>query len=667
MAHIDAGKTTTTERILYYTGKSHRIGEVDDGEAVMDWMNQEQDRGITITSAATTCFWKDTHINIIDTPGHVDFTAEVERSLRVLDGAIGIFCAVGGVEPQSETVWHQADQYRIPRIAYVNKMDRLGADYFAVLKEMKEKLSTNPLPLYLPIGKESDFEGIIDLVTMEEVYFDPTTYGSTVRREPLSDTHAEYAREWRDKLIDEVSAYSDEITELYLEGEDVPMELLQRVIREQTNARTVVPVFVGASLKNIGVQPLLDGVTDYLPSPWEAPPMHGIRQKDGEKIDITPDDDDQPLGLVFKIQADREAGSLSFVRLYTGQIKKGQALYNMNKHKRERVNRILRMHSNRHEALDKLTAGDIGVIIGFKLAQTGDTVGSEGHQVLLEQMHFPEPVISVAIEPKTMSDQDKLRKILEMLKQEDPTFTVHDDEETGQLIISGMGELHLDVLLTRITNDFKIDARIGNPQVTYRESISSSVEHSEDFQRVVAGKENRATITLRVEPLSRGSGNHYECEVDEDTLPREFRDAVQRGVTNAFTAGIQYGYPAYDIKATLIDAEYDEMAATAFAYEAAGSMGFDNACRKADPIILEPIMKVDVMAPKDFIGDVMSHITGRGGVIESLESKTSTEHVRAEVPMAQMFGYSTALRSITQGRGNFAMEFSHFAKKEGGL
>jgi elongation factor G len=428
-----------------------------------------------------------------------------------------------------------------------------------------------------------------------------------------------------------------------------------------------VPVFVGASLKNIGVQPLLDGVMDYLPSPWEAPPMRGERRKDGEKIEISPNENDQPLGLVFKIQADREAGSLSFVRLYTGQIKKGQALYNMNKNKRERVNRILRMHSNRHEALDTLSAGDIGVIIGFKLAQTGDTVGSEGNQVLLEQMHFPEPVISVAIEPKTMSDQDKLKKILEMLKQEDPTFTVNDDEETGQLIISGMGELHLDVLLTRITTDFKVDARIGNPQVTYRESIGNTVEHTEEFEKVVAGKENRARITLRVEPLPRGSGNHYECAVDDATLPREFRDAVQRGVTNAFSAGIQYGYPAYDIKATLIDADYDEMTATAFAYEAVGSMGFDNACRKADPIILEPIMKVDVMAPKDFIGDVMSHITGRGGVIESLESKTSTEHVRAEVPMAQMFGYSTALRSITQGRGNFAMEFSHFAKKEGGL
>jgi len=667
MAHIDAGKTTTTERILYYTGKSHRIGEVDDGEAVMDWMNQEQDRGITITSAATTCFWKDTQINIIDTPGHVDFTAEVERSLRVLDGAIGIFCAVGGVEPQSETVWHQADQYRIPRIAYVNKMDRLGADFFAVLNEMKEKLSTNPLPLYLPIGKEGSFEGIIDLLTMEEVYFDPTTYGSTVRREPLSDTHADYAREWREHLIDEISAYSDEITELYLEGSTVPLELMQRVVREQTHARTVVPVFVGASLKNIGVQPLLDGVMDYLPSPWQAPPMHGIRQKDGEKIEINPDESDQPLGLVFKIQADREAGSLSFVRLYTGEIKKGQALYNMNKNKRERVNRILRMHSNRHEALDKISAGDIGVIIGFKLAQTGDTVGSEGHQVLLEQMHFPEPVISVAIEPKTGSDQDKLRKVLEMLKQEDPTFTVKDDEETGQLIISGMGELHLDVLMTRITNDFKVDARIGNPQVTYRESISKTVEHTEVFQRVVAGKENYASITLRVEPLPRGSGNTFTCEIDGEKLPREFRDAVERGVSNAFSAGIQFGYPAFDIKASLIDAEYDELTATSFAYEAAGSMGFDNACRKAEPIILEPIMKVDVMAPKDFIGDVMSHITGRSGVIESLESKTSIEHVRAMVPMAQMFGYSTALRSITQGRGNFAMEFSHFAKKEGGL
>ena len=667
MAHIDAGKTTTTERILYYTGKSHRIGEVDDGEAVMDWMSQEQNRGITITSAATTCFWHDTQINIIDTPGHVDFTAEVERSLRVLDGAIAVFCAVGGVEPQSETVWHQAAYYKIPRIAYVNKMDRLGADYFSVVKEIEEKLQANPVPLYIPIGKESDFSGIIDVVTMEVLYFEPTTFGSEVRRSPLTDEHAEYAAKWRESLIDKISPYSDEITELFLEGDAIPKDLIMDAIRKATLDREIVPVFVGASLKNIGVQPLIDGVVDYLPSPWEAPPIHGIDTKKDEEVVIHLDETEEPLGLVFKIQADREAGSLSFIRLYTGEIRKGASIYNVAKGKRERVNRLLRMHSNRHESLDRVTAGDIAVVVGFKIAQTGDTIGSEKQKILLESMHFPETVISVAIEPKTMSDQEKLKKVLELLQQEDPTFSVTDDEETGQLIIGGMGELHLDVLVTRIVEDFKIGAKIGKPQVTYRESISQTHEHTEEFHKVVANKENNAVITLKVEPLSRGSGNHFECAFDDDTLPREFRDAVERGVTNAFYSGIMYGYPVIDVKATLIDAEYDEQTATAFAYEAAGSLGFDAACRDAAPILLEPIMRVDIMSSKDFIGDVMSHITGRNGVIESLESKPTLEHVRADVPLANMFGYSTALRSITQGRGTFAMEFSHFAKKEGGL
>src|SRR6056297_2084007 len=667
MAHIDAGKTTTTERILYYTGKSHRIGEVDDGEAVMDWMEQEQNRGITITSAATTCFWKDCQINIIDTPGHVDFTAEVERSLRVLDGAIGIFCAVGGVEPQSETVWHQSDYYKIPRIAYVNKMDRLGADFYAVVEEIEKKLKANPIPLYLPMGKESEFHGIIDLITMEELAFEATTYGSEVKRSPLTEEWKETAAKWREYVIDKVSAHSDEITELYLEGKDIPVDMLQKAIRAQTLNRTIVPVFVGASLKNIGVQPLLDGVLDYLPSPWEAPPIHGIDVKTEETVVVEADEKEQPLGLVFKIQADREAGSLSFIRMYRGEIKKGTAIYNITKNKRERVNRILRMHSNRNEPLEKVSAGDIAVIVGFKLAQTGDTIGSEGKKILLEKMQFPEPVIHVAIEPKTISDQAKLKKVLELLKQEDPTFIVKENEETGQLIISGMGELHLDVLVTRVMKDFKVDAKIGSPQVTYRESISKLATHTEEFHKIVAGKENNARITLKVEPLSRGEGDQYVCNIDDSVLPREFRDAVERGVKNAFSSGIMYGYPSIDIKATLMDAEYDEQTSTSFAYEAAGSMGFDAACREASPILLEPVMHVDVMSPKEFIGDVMSHLTGRGGLIESLESKPTMEHVRASVPLAQMFGYSTALRSITQGRGTFAMEFSHFAKKEGGL
>lgn len=667
MAHIDAGKTTTTERILFYTGKSHRIGEVDDGEATMDWMEQEQDRGITITSAATTCYWRDAQINIIDTPGHVDFTAEVERSLRVLDSAIAIFCAVGGVEPQSETVWHQADTYHIPRIAYINKMDRLGADFFAVLDEIREKLQANPVPLFLPMGKESEFHGILDLISREELIFEPTSFGSEVKRFPISEEWQELSAEWREKLVDTLSAESEEITDLYLEGKEIPVELLKKAVREQTIKRSIIPVFVGASLKNIGVQPLLDGIVDYLPSPWEAPPIHGIDLKTEKEVLVEVDEKEPALGLVFKIQADRESGSLCFIRMYRGEIKKGTAVYNITKNKRERVNRLLRMHSNRSEPIDKISTGDIGVVVGFKIAQTGDTIGSEAKKILLEQMHFPEPVLMVAIEPKTMSDQDKLRKVLEILHQEDPTFTVKENEETGQLIIAGMGELHLDVLVTRIIKDFRVEAKIGNPQVTYRESISKKVRYTEEFHKVVAGKENYAKITVEVEPLSRGSGHSFESLVTEENLPREFLDAVKRGITNSFSSGIMYGYPAVDIKATLVDAAYDEQTATSFAYEAAGAIGFDAACRQAGPILLEPIMLVDVMAPKEFIGDVMSHLTGRGGLIESLESKVSREHIRARVPLAQMFGYSTALRSITQGRGTFAMEFSHFAEKEGGL
>ena len=667
IAHIDAGKTTTTERVLYYTGKSHRIGEVDDGEATMDWMVQEQNRGITITSAATTCFWKEHQINIIDTPGHVDFTAEVERSLRVLDCAVGIFCAVGGVEPQSETVWHQSEQYKIPRIAYVNKMDRIGADFFSVVKELDDKLKANTLVLQLPIGAESEFRGVIDLMTMEQITWNQDTMGVEYARGPIDASHLTQATEWRERLIDMVSHHSDEITELFLDGKDIPLDLFVSVIRTQTIARTYTPVFVGSSLKNIGVQTLLDGILAFLPSPLEVPPIKGIDAKTEEEVEVPVDPSGTPMALVFKLQADREAGNLSFVRVYSGSIKKNSTVYNIDKKKRERVNRILRMHSNRHEQLDSISAGDIAVIIGLKLSQTGDTIGSEGNQVILERMHFPEPVISVAIEPKTLSVRDKLKDILELLKLEDPTFSVRDDEETGQLIISGMGELHLDVLVTRIVDDFKVDAHIGKPQVTYRESISAPVEHTESYHRVLGGKENAAVITLALAPTERGSGNQFTSSVTTDELPREFIDAVARGVTGGFTSGIMYGYPVFDVNATLISAEYNPLTASAIAFEAAGSMGFDAACRKASPILLEPVMHVDVMVPKEFVGEVMSHLTIRNCVIVSLESRTTVEHIRAEAPLAEMFGYSTALRSITQGRATFAMEFSHFKKKVGGL
>jgi elongation factor G len=667
MAHIDAGKTTTTERILYYSGKSHRIGEVDNGEATMDWMEQEQNRGITITSAATTCFWKDVQINIIDTPGHVDFTAEVERSLRVLDGAVAVFCAVGGVEPQSETVWHQADTYHIPRIAFINKMDRLGADFYSVIEEMEKKLGAKPLPLFIPDGAESEFSGIIDILSMNKIEFEATNFGSKMNFLPIPDRMKEKTGEWHTHALDLLSNFSDEIMEHYLNGEEIPLALIKKTIRKATINQQCIPVFVGASLKNVGVQCLLDGIIDYLPSPEEIPAITGISVKSEEPVKITHNAAGPPLALVFKIQNDRESGPLCFFRVYSGVIKKGTAVFNISKRKRERINRLFRMHANKPEIVDFLESGDIGVAVGMKYAQTGDTIGSEGHQVLLESMVFPEPVISVAIEPKTISDQDKLKKTLEILTREDPTFIYKENPDTGQLIISGMGELHIDVLVTRITKEMKVEARIGNPQVTYRESISREVVLTEKFSKLLAGKENRAEITLKVSPLPTGSGNIYISHVSQKMLPAEFQEAVERGVHNAFQTGIRYGYPAYDIKAELVEADYSELTATTFAYEAAAAIGFDNACRKADPILLEPIMKVDIMCPKPNIGEVMSHLSMKGGVVESMESKAVLDHITAKIPLVNMFGYTTALRSMTQGRGTFAMEFSHFSRKEGSL
>jgi elongation factor G len=663
MAHIDAGKTTTTERILFYSGKSHRLGEVDHGDAVMDWMTQEQNRGITITSAATTLFWKDHQINIIDTPGHVDFTAEVERSLRVLDGAVAIFCAVGGVEPQSETVWHQSDTYHIPRMAYINKMDRIGADFFSVIEEMEKKLGTVPLPLQIPLGRESEFEGVIDLIKMEEIYWDPDTFGSNMETKPLSDQHRDYALEWQERMIDELSAYSDKLTELFLDGADIPVSLLKEVIREQTLRRTITPVFCGASLRNMGVQPLLDAIIDFLPAPADLPPMRGMHVKKGEEIDIPSDPEGNPLALVFKIQSDREAGSFSYIRVYSGIIKAGSAVYNINKKKKERVNRLLKMHANRSEQIDKVAAGDIAVVIGFKFAQTGDSIGSEGYPVLLEQMHFPEPVISVSIEPRTLSERKRLQEVLEILAKEDPTFTAKEDTETGELIISGMGELHIDVLVTRVIEDFKVDAKVGKPQVTYRESVAATITHNETYHRLLGGKENDADITLEVRPLERGAGNTFTSEITKKDVPKQIIEAVRRGIEGGFNSGIEWGYPVIDVGVVLKDLEYNPVTSTELAFEAAAAMGFDNAARKASPILLEPIMVVDVFCPKEFLGEVINRLTGRSGVVQSLDSRPSSEHIHAQVPMAKMFGYSTALRSITQGRGNFAMEFSHFAKK----
>jgi len=663
MAHIDAGKTTTTERILFYTGRTHRIGEVDHGDTVMDWMAQEQNRGITITSAATTCYWHDEQINIIDTPGHVDFTAEVERSLRVLDGAVAIFCAVGGVEPQSETVWRQADAYSIPRIAYVNKMDRIGADFAEVLTEMREKLAANPVALQIPIGRENDFEAVIDLRLMKEIHWDQASSGADFELRPVREELASEAHAWRERMVDALSAHSDALTELYLEGDEIPVDLIDEVIRKLTIDRTIVPVLTGASLRNIGIQPLLDAIVGYLPAPDELPPVVGHHVKKDTDVEIEHDESGHDVALVFKIQTEREAGPMAFVRVYSGRIKAGSAVMNHNKRKRERVNRLLRVHANRTEQVDSLKAGDIGAVIGFKLAQTGDTVGSEAYPVVLERMHFPEPVISVAIEPRTLSERDKLKSVLEILSREDPTFISKEDDDTGELIISGMGELHLDVLVTRIVDDFKVGAKVGRPQVTYRESITSEITHRELFQRTLAGKENVADITIRVGPMPRGSGNSFTSEVSRDRLPALLQDAVRRGVEGGLSSGIVQGYPAFDVGVALTKAVYNEATSTEFAFEAAANMALDNACRAAGPILLEPIMQVDVVVPKEFMGDVINGITMRGGLVQSVESRPSAEHIRATAPLAKMFGYSTALRSATQGRGTYAMEFSHFEKK----
>ena len=669
MAHIDAGKTTTSERILYYTGKIHRIGEIDDGAATMDWMEQEQERGITICSAATTTYWRDHQINLIDTPGHVDFTAEVERSLRVLDGAVAVLCAVGGVQPQTETVWHQADTYGVPRICFVNKMDRIGADFFRVMADVHEKFGAKTLALQIPIGSESNFEGVIDLLKMKEYRFDPADEGETIIESEIDGSRLALAEEYREKLVDEIASDNDEIAELYLSGEPVPNEMLQKEIRRRTINRSLVPFLCGSARKNCAIQPLIDAVVDYLPSPTEVPPAQAFHVKKEEEVSVPCDPDAKmPVGLVFKIQYDREMGALCFVRMYSGKIKAGDQIFNVGKKKRERVNRILRMHSNKSDPIDSVSAGDIAVFIGLKLAQTGDTLGSEGMPVLLERMHFPEPVISVSIEPATLSDRDKLNETLAILAREDPTFTSHEDSETGQVIISGMGELHLDVLATRMKDDFKVEARIGAPQVTYRESVTAKAEHTEEFSRNLGGKDNTAGITLTVEPAERGEGNSYVCAVKKAAdVPQEIFDAIESGINNSFSSGIQYGYMCADVKVTVTAIDYSELTSTPFAFEACAVAAFDAACRKASPELLEPVMNVDILCPKDFVGDAMSQITQRGGMISSLESKPSTEVVHAQAPMAKMFGFSTSLRSVTQGRASFSMLFSHFQVKPGGL
>ena len=669
MAHIDAGKTTTTERILYYTKKIHKIGEIDDGQATMDWMAQEQERGITICSAATTTYWKDYQINIIDTPGHVDFTAEVERSLRVLDGAVAVICAVDGVQPQTETVWKQADEFKVPRLCFMNKMDRIGADFFGSMKDVQEKFGVECLALQIPIGEGQAFEGVIDLLRMKELRWNADDEGETIVESDIDESRMADAVTWREKLVDQVASSDDELAELYLDGQEISVGQLKAAIRKGSINRTFVPFVMGSARHNQGVQPLIDAVIDYLPCPTDIPAASGIHiKKDKEETVEVPCDVSKPaLGLVFKIQYDREMGSLCYVRMYSGKISSGTQVLNINKKKRERVNRILRMHADKSEPLNEVCAGDIAVFVGLKLAQTGDSVGSEGFPVLLEKPVFPQPVISVSLEPESMSERDKMNDTLQILSKEDPTFTYHEDSETGQLIISGMGELHLDVLVTRMKDDFGVQCRVGAPQVTYREAVTSSADCTESFSKVLGGKENTAGITVHVEPREQGAGNSYSCTVRDNNIPEEIYEAVENGFRSSLDSGINYGYPCTDTAVTVTGITYSEETATTFAFEACAAQAFDKVCNMASPQLLEPVMNVDITCPKEFVGEAMSQMTQRGGMIMGQDSKASGDIIHAQAPMAKMFGFSTNLRSATQGRAGFSMEFSHFQVKAGGF
>ncbi len=664
IAHIDAGKTTTTERILYYTGVSHRIGEVDDGQATMDWMEQEQARGITITSASITCNWKGCTINIIDTPGHVDFTAEVERSLRVLDGAIVIFDAVNGVEPQSETVWHQADRYRIPRLAYMNKMDRVGADFFGSVRMMRDKLGTNPLILQIPIGSEDEFRGVIDLIRMKAISWSGDDLGVTYVYGEIPDDLKNQADKYRHDLIESIVEQDDEILERYLETGDVTEDEIVGLVKRVTLQYSRVPVYCGSSLKNLGVQPLIDGVKDFLPSPLEVPPIEGINPKT-EKTETRECSDDEPLAaLAFKIQSDTQSGILTYFRVYSGSIKNGSSVYNVNQNKRERINRIIRMHSHKMVNEDYIYAGDIGVAVGLKDVHTGDTLSNEAKKILLEQPVFPNPVISIAIEPKSAVDQDKLDTALGRLAREDPTFIAKTDEETGQIIISGMGELHLDILTDRLLKDFKVAANVGKPQVAYRETILKEAKSEIKFQRQIAGKEHTGHVIISVHPLERGAGNQFKNNSNEDQIPGEFVKSVRKGVFFAMDRGVTAGYPVIDVLAVLEGGSFNPSSSSEVGFTAAASHAFDDGCTKAGGVLLEPYMFVEVTTPKEFVGEIIGDLNARGGQINSISSRQVVEKIDAVAPLSKMFGYTTELRSMSQGRATFTMEFFHFAPIE---
>jgi len=660
IAHIDAGKTTTTERILYYTGVSHKIGEVHEGTATMDWMEQEKERGITITSASTTCFWREHMINIIDTPGHVDFTVEVERALRVLDGAVGVFCAVGGVEPQSETVWRQADKYHVPRIAFVNKMDRIGADFFNVVKEIEEKLNGNPVPIQIPVGAESNFVGVVDLIKMKAIIWDSDVLGAKFSLKDIPDELADMALEYRDKMLEKLADIDDEFAEKYLEGEDISEDEIKRVIRKGTIDTKITPVLCGSAFKNKGVQPLLDAVVDFLPSPTDIAAVKGIDPRTGEEIERKASEDEPLALLAFKIMSDPYVGKLTYFRVYSGTLKAGSYAYNSTKGKTERIGRLMRMHANKREDVDVVYAGDIAAAIGLKYTTTGDTLCDEQNPILLESMEFPEPVISIAVEPKTKADRDKLSNALQKLAEEDPTFRVRYDEETNQTIISGMGELHLEIIVDRLKREFKVGVNVGKPQVAYKESIKGKVKQEGKFIRQTGGHGQYGHVWIELEPLERGKGFEFVDKIVGGVIPKEFIPAVEAGVKEAAESGVLAGYPMVDFRVTLYDGSYHEVDSSDMAFKIAASMAFREAAKKAKPYLLEPIMDVEVTTPEQYLGDVMGDINSRRGKIKNMSEKGNLKIIRAHIPLGEMFGYATVLRSITQGRGTYTMQFSHY-------
>ena len=666
MAHIDAGKTTTTERILYYTGVNYKLGETHEGTATMDWMEQEQERGITITSAATTCYWKgskdqfpQTRINIIDTPGHVDFTVEVERSLRVLDGSVTVMCAKGGVEPQSETVWRQADHYHVPRMIYVNKMDITGADFYHVLDMVHDRLKANAVPIQLPIGKEDTFKGIIDLVEMDaDIYYDQL--GKDMRVEPIPEDMMDLANEYREKLLDAVSMFDDEIMEMYLEGQEIPTAKIRAAIRKATCAVKMVPVVCGSSYRNKGVQKLLDAIVDYMPAPTDVPAIKGVNPRTDEEEERKSSDDEPFAALAFKIMTDPYVGRLSFFRVYSGTLTTGSSVLNATKGKRERMGRILQMHANHREDIESVYSGDIAAVVGLKNTTTGDTLCDEKNPIILESMEFPEPVIRVAIEPKTKAGQDKMSLALIRLAEEDPTFKTYTDETTGQTIIAGMGELHLEIIVDRLLREFKVEANVGAPQVAYKETIRKAVDQDTKYARQSGGKGQYGHVKIHVEPNESGKGYEFVNAVVGGAIPKEYIPAIDAGIQGAMLAGVVAGYPVVDVKVTLFDGSYHEVDSSEMAFKIAGSMAFKEAMRKADPTLLEPIMKVCVIVPDEYMGDVIGDINSRRGQIQGYEMRSGAQQIDAFVPLAEMFGYATDLRSRTQGRGQYTMEPSHY-------